>query len=92
MTTFFSYKGLSSALREGHCQIVEGQVIDFDPMPAAGHKNESFVVGGHRFAYSDYGGGAGFHNARSHGGPVHGGIYVRIHYYGEAIARLEIAR
>jgi hypothetical protein len=86
------YLSLASALRTGRCEVVEGVVTAFHPMPAAGHENEWFVVGGCRFDYSDYRLTAGFNNTSSHGGPLRQGLRVRIHHRNGAIARLEIAK
>ena len=90
--TLNDYCNLASALRNGQCEIVEGIVTEFDPMPYEGHKDESFVVNGHRFRYSDYQGTAGFNQSQSHGGPIHEGLAVRIHSKGNEIAKLEIAK
>lgn len=74
------------------CRVVEGPVENFVPMPYGGHANESFSVGGVRFAYSDYIVTDGFNNTASHGGPIRADSYVRICYDGRdnAILRLEI--
>src|SRR4051794_154882 len=40
--------------RSGRYQTVEGTVTDFHPMPPMGHANESFVVNGIRFSYSNF--------------------------------------
>jgi hypothetical protein len=69
-----------------------GPVTDFRPMPREGHADESFVVGGRRFSYSDYSVTPGFSNTRSHGGPIDNGVYVRITHRDNTILRLEIAR
>ena len=42
--TATDYFGLASDLRHGRCEVVEGIVEQFDPMPYEGHKDESFVV------------------------------------------------
>jgi hypothetical protein len=94
--TLTDYLSLRAAMRNNECQIVEGVVMNFDPMPAEGHKDESFVVNGERFQYSDYDITAGFNRSRSHGGPIENGIPVRISYVKgnnsrNQIARLEIA-
>jgi hypothetical protein len=65
-------------------------VTHFRPMPVTGHGVESFVVGGKRFQYSDFAMRAGFDETRSHGGPVREGLHVRIHYFGDDIAKLEV--
>jgi len=82
---------LAAAYRAGKCQVVEGTVMQFHPMPATGHDVESFLVAGKRFQYSDFIHRAGFNQTSSHGGPIHEGARVRIYYLGEDIARLEIA-
>ncbi len=83
---------LADALRKGEYEIVEGEVVDFVPMPYDGGARESFVVGGHRYDYSDWEATAGFNNTQSHGGPIRQGVRVRIADVGGEIARLEIAR
>jgi hypothetical protein len=80
------------ALRRGTARVVEGRVADFTPMPRAGHQDETFRVGEVRFAYSDYQASCGFSTSASHGGPVHEGLQVRIHYADRVILKLEIAR
>ena len=86
------YSGLASAIREGRCEVTEGIVSDFHPMPFSGHEMEWFVVDGKRFEYSDYVVSAGFNKTTSHGGPIHKGVQVRVHHRGNDIARLEVAR
>jgi hypothetical protein len=85
-----AYK-LLSAEHYGRCEVIEGVVTDFRPAPYDGHRDESFVVGNVRFAYSDYDAGPGFHRTRSHGGPINEGSHVRIYHVGNEIARLDIA-
>jgi hypothetical protein len=89
--TASDYFRLAAGLRHGRCEVVEGVVEQFDPMPYAGHKHESFVVAGHRFDYSDYEVVAGFNQTTSHGGPIREGLHVRIHSKGNEIAKLEVA-
>ncbi len=81
---------LAAAYRAGKCEVVEGVVTQFHPMPAREHDSESFVVARKRFHYSDYSMTAGFHQSVQHGGPIHEGLQVRIHYLGNDIAKLEI--
>jgi hypothetical protein len=61
-------------------------------MPYAGHANEHFTVCGVPFSYSDYVVTEGFNRTSSHGGPMREGLWVRITYVGDIIARLEIAK
>lgn len=90
--TLTDYFELASALRHGRCDVVEGLVTQFHPMPPGGHDVESFSVGGKHFEYSDWVMSGGFHQSSTHGGPIREGLRVRIHYLGKDIARLEIAR
>lgn len=80
------------ALLSGKAKVVEGPVEDFVPMPYGGHALERFSVGGVAFAYSDFVLTCGFRNTSSHGGPIHEGIGVRVHYVGGDILKLEIKR
>ena len=73
--------------------VIEGEVKNFVPMPYDGHANESFVVNGVRFEYSDYNlSSGGFNNTASHGGPIKAGLWVRIAYNHDVILRLEIRK
>ncbi|MBA3834001.1 MAG: hypothetical protein H0X34_19350 [Chthoniobacterales bacterium] len=89
--TASDYFGLAADLRRNRCEVVEGVVEQFDPMPYTGHRDESFVVADHRFHYSDYEVTAGFNQSTSHGGPIRDGLRVRIHCIGNRIAKLEVA-
>lgn len=90
--TYSAYQATVTALDHGQYSVIEGQVTNFVPMPYEGHSDESFVVKGHRFSYSDYILTPGFHNTASHGGPIHEGLYVRVTYVGNLILRLEVAQ
>jgi hypothetical protein len=90
--TFLQYRAVISDLGTGRYSVVEGPVTNFVPMPHTGHSEESFMVKGHRFSYSDYVVTPGFHNTASHGGPIREGLYVRITYSGNQILRLEVAQ
>lgn len=70
----------ASASRSNSCLSAEGQVQDFDPMPASGHKRESFTVSGVPFEYSDYSTTGGYNNTVAHGGAIVDGAYVRLCY------------
>ncbi|NTW29506.1 MAG: hypothetical protein HGA39_09135 [Coriobacteriia bacterium] len=90
---------LSKAIGEGRTQIAEGTVDDY-----ASHKDgyERFTVQGVLFEYSDDGLTAGFNHTQSRGGPIRGGLQVRVTYVdgdsvaqnsiGRSIVKLEIAR
>jgi hypothetical protein len=89
--TYWDYLRLRSASRNGSCEIVQGTITNFVPMPKEGHATEHFVVNGHYFEYSDFTATAGFNNTQSHGGPLAEGRLVRICSLDGEIARLEIA-
>ncbi len=91
-STASDYFGLAADLRHGRCEVVESAVEQFDPMPYTGHQDESSVVAGHRFHYSDYEVSAGFNQSTSHRGPIHEGLQVRIHRIGNRIAKIEVAK
>lgn len=86
------YSTLITALKNGHVQVVQGLVTDFQPMPAAGHSMEQFCVSGACFKYSDYVVTSGFNNTSSHGGPIRQGLPVRVTYVGNSILKLEVAQ
>lgn len=90
IVTFVEYHTSVNALKENEAQVVEGPVMNFHPMPFSGHANESFVVNGVKFEYSDYGVTAGFNNSASHGGPIREGLVVRIWHFRGRILRLDI--
>lgn len=92
---YYSYRKLVQAYRTGRYSVVEGIVEDFHPMPYEGHQDECFRVEKERFCYSDYELSAAFNQSASHGGPIRGGLPVRIAYYEDGnyqgrILRLEI--
>ncbi len=86
-------RGLNAAeaLEEGNCEVIEGKVENFHPMPQEGHDTERFEVDGRHFSYSDYVVSAGFNNTSSHGGPISEGLKVRICHQSGIILRLEVA-
>jgi len=85
------YQRAQDAYRYGQYQTIDGVVTNFHPMPYSGHQNESFVINGIQFTYSDYVLVPCFNNTASHGGPIRDGIRVRIAYSGDCILRLDIA-
>lgn len=92
ITTFSDYQAAVTAMQNHQAAIVEGVVTDFHPMPAGGHANESFIVNGVKFEYSDFLITAGFNNTASHGGPVREGLEVRIWHQRGEILRLDIKK
>jgi hypothetical protein len=91
-STYGEYRSLRGAMASGQAQVVEGVVEDFVPMPPEGHALESFTVGGHHFAYSDYFETGAFNQTASHGGPIRAGLPVRVTFVGDDIVRLEVAQ
>jgi hypothetical protein len=81
-----------TAFETGKYSVAEGVVTDFHPMPYEGHDDECFSVSGRRFCYSDYMETPGFHNASSHGGPIHAGLQLRVSYSFGSILKLEVPR
>jgi len=80
-----------SLLNSGKCSVTEGYVENFDPAPASGHKNESFILNGKKFSYSDYDVSTGaFNQTYSHGGPIYQGRWVRISYKDNLILKIEV--
>jgi len=79
----------------GTVYVVEGDVEEFQPMPANGQGSERFVVDGRRFQLSDSVASAGFNQTSIDGGPIREGLHVRIHFVelasGSTITKLELA-
>jgi len=90
--TLGSYLRAKSARASGNYQTVEGVVENFVPQPYKGHAIERCTVNGVPFSYSDYSVAPGFHQSRSHGGPITGGLYLRIGHVKGMILRLEVCR
>ena len=90
--TLGSHLRARSARASGNYQTVEGVVENFVPQPYNGHAIERFTVSGVPFSYSDYIVAPGFHQSRSHGGPITGGLYLRIGHVKGMILRLEVCR
>jgi hypothetical protein len=85
------HSDLAEALRSGRCQVTEGIVTEFHPMPAGGHAFESFSVSGKHFQYSDWIITPGLHQSSTYGGPIREGMRVRIHHLDNDIAKVESA-
>jgi hypothetical protein len=88
--TYVDYSEARTALATHHFSIVEGRVANFAPASANGRRNESFIVNGKKFSYSQYVLTAGFNTVSAEGGPIHEGAYVRVSYVGDEILRLEV--
>ena len=102
VSTFYDYISARIALDRGHYSVVEGSITDFKPLPSIreGEQgvtgNESFVVQGKIFSYSDYDTRAGFNKTKRQGNQLDNGLKVRITYLNNKndneILRLEVAR
>lgn len=92
IASFSDYRRATTAMRDHHVPMIEGVVADFHPGRASGHGMESFIVNNVKFAYSDYVGTAGFNTTATHGGPIRGGLRVRIWHLNGEILRLEIQK
>jgi hypothetical protein len=79
------------ALNEGRYEVIEGEVMDFVPMPAFHHAEESFSVKGVRFHYSGYGFMRALRDSQLPGRGLGPGRFVRIAYSDSEILKLEIA-
>lgn len=77
------------ALAAGAYQVVQGSVDNFQPSYHEGRKEESFMVSGQVFRYSDNALTMCFNQTEAHGGPIHAGISVRITYSDDCILRIE---
>src|SRR5439155_26811946 len=81
-----------AALEKGNYLTVEGELANFVPASAITKYQESFVVNGVRFAYSDYIDSSGLRRSSLQGITLHDGLPVRVLYSNNTILRLEIAR
>ena len=93
----FSYGSARDVLNSGRAAMVEGRVQGLEQTSYG--KAESFSVDGIRFSYSQYSESVGFHQTSAFGGPISGGLNVRIWYTqveGDpsqpVILRLDVAR
>lgn len=80
LTTYGTYSRHRALAASNGCTTVEGPVMDFTPMPSGGHGEESFLVSGIRFSYSDFMVSDAFNITASRGGPIKKDAYVRICY------------
>ena len=86
--TWHKYVTLKRDYLNGKAAYTEGVIQDFVSLP----KQESFSVNGHQFSYSDYVITPTFNNMSTHGGPIRGGLKVKIWFVGNAILRLDVAQ
>lgn len=93
------YSSARRAANASSTPAIEGTVDHFQtPAPqSTGGGYESFTVRGVPFSYSYYIISGAFRQTAAHGGPIHQGLYVRIHYRPDSdayivhpIVRLEI--
>ena len=88
---YSNFANLREAARNGSVEVAEGKVEQFVPRPPERHAQETFLVNGQYFAYSDTDLTKGFNQTRSHGGPIKEGLQVRIAHVNGSIVKLEIA-
>lgn len=81
----------AAALRKGDCRVVEGRVEHLQTTRLRGGYQESLVVAGVPFTYSDHQIGGGFRTTTHQGGPMAEGLQVRLCERAGHILRLEIA-
>jgi hypothetical protein len=72
--------------------VVEGKVENFVPMLPQGHSRETFSVNGVDFFYAQNSITPCFHHTKPHGGPVTGGLLVRVSYVDSCILKLEVLK
>ena len=89
---YSNFANLRTDAANGSTEVVEGKVEQFVPMPYHGHAQETFIVNGRYFSYSDYDQTKGFNNTQSHGGPMKEGLQVRITHVDGSIVKLEVAK
>ena len=87
-TTYLHHARAVETLRSGRAQMLEGTITQF----VSSQKQESFVLAGRKFSYSDYVITGCFNNMSSHGGPMRDGARVRLWTVQNCIVKLEIAR
>lgn len=94
LSLYAQYDTMKQALHMGKVSVVEGNVIDFIPMPILGHKKEHFCVSGSQacFSYSDYEVTPGFNITNAHGGPIQTGLPVKVTYRDNVILKLEVGK
>ncbi len=83
------YNAISGALHRGEYRVVEGEVHSFIPATDWG-AFESFMVGDHRYEYSDSWVVPGYHRTSANGGVIRSGLRVRIADVDGQIAKLEV--
>lgn len=84
--------GISALRNASSCQVIEGRVRNFQPLPAGNHGVESFDLGPQHFEYSESIVSAGFNHTQGQQGLIREGLPVRICHTGSTILRLEVAR
>jgi hypothetical protein len=87
-----NFLNVRSAYLSGRSSVVEGVVEDFVQTPEPSPARESFSVKGIVFSYNALDDTPCFHNAPFNGGPLRGGMDVRIHYTDGCIQRLDVLR
>jgi hypothetical protein len=86
----FRLMKLREAVRKGQYESLKGVITDYRAVGAQQKGNESFVVEGHRFEFSDSSVDPGFSATRRSGGSLAQGTVVCLAYQDGAILLLDI--
>jgi hypothetical protein len=81
---------LSTRLRNGEFDRVEGMISDFSPGSTDGHTPEAFKVAGHVYTFRSKLHMAGYHEVQGEDGPLRDGVKMRIADINGIVARLEL--
>jgi hypothetical protein len=90
---FGHINSLVSAYRDGHYQVVEGQVQVLHEQPVTGHtKGDTISVNGKQFEVNYFYLTPAYRNTLAHGGVLASGVYARIYYHNGEILRVDIRK
>jgi hypothetical protein len=90
LTTVVPYLSLKRSLLNGGGDVIEGRITEYRALGERQTGDEYFVVGGRRFAFSEFDSGPGFKLTRRRGGTLDTGTYVRIKYRDDVILQLDV--
>lgn len=91
IVTHDEYVTLRREAAVGDYTILQGVTTNFVPEGEGGHPMEQFTLNGVRFIYASYEVTPAFHWTTRKGGPMRGGISVRVREHEGRILRLEVA-
>lgn len=90
MTTVVPYLSLTRSLLNGRSAVIEGRISEYRALGERQTGDESFVLGGRRFEFSEFDLRPGFKFTRRRGGTLDTGTYVRMKYRGGVILQLDV--